>query len=121
MGLGDVSDSVIPKVALLSKPNNGGSITSRYLVPDRCHAAHAVTGGMCVASCCQLKGSVADGLADIAYQEQEDIVIEHPSGILKVEISVSGHDQNMQVLYAGVLRTARKLFQGEVFIPLTHG
>ncbi len=117
MGLGDVSQSVVPKVALLSRPTKGGSITSRYLVPDRCHAAHAVTGGMCVASCCQLKGSIADGLADNAYQDPEKIIIEHPSGFLDVEISVSSHDQQMQVEYAGVVRTARKLFQGEVFIP----
>ncbi|MDJ0832758.1 MAG: 4-oxalomesaconate tautomerase [Gammaproteobacteria bacterium] len=120
MGLGDVSESVVPKVALLSKPRKGGSITSRYLVPDRCHAAHAVTGGMCVASCCQLKGSIADGLADIAYRDQEQIIIEHPSGVLDVEISVSGHDQQMQVEYAAVVRTARKLFQGEVFIPISQ-
>ena len=120
MGLGDVAQSVVPKVALLSKPTKGGSVTSRYLVPDRCHAAHAVTGGMCVASCCQLKGSVAEGLVDIAYQDHEDIVVEHPSGILNIEISVSGHDQDMQVGYAGVVRTARKLFRGEVFIPISQ-
>lgn len=118
MGLGDVSQSVLPKVALLSHPRHGGTITSRYLVPDRCHAAHAVTGGMCVASCCELRGSVADGLANVSYhQDQENIVIEHPSGTLEVQIAVKGHDAEMSVEFAGVVRTARKLFQGDVFIP----
>ena len=33
MGLGDATGKVIPKVALLSKPRNKGTITSRYLSP----------------------------------------------------------------------------------------
>ena len=117
MGLGDVTGSVIPKVGLLSEPRHGGSITSRHLVPDRCHAAHAVTGGMAVASCCQMSGTVADGLAATDYQDQQTIVIEHPSGNLEVEISVSGEGTNMTVNFCGVIRTARKLFRGEIFVP----
>ena len=117
MGLGDVSGSVVPKVGILSEPRNGGCITSRYLVPDRCHAAHAVTGGMAVASCCQMRGTVAEGLAATNYAELDTLVIEHPSGKLEVEISTDGEGGQMAVNFCGVIRTARKLFRGEVFVP----
>jgi len=52
MGLGDATGKVLPKVALLAPPARGGTIASRYLTPWTCHAAHAVTGALCVAAAC---------------------------------------------------------------------
>jgi 2-methylaconitate cis-trans-isomerase PrpF len=34
MGMGDVSKLVVPKIGLLAKPRKGGTITSRFFVPD---------------------------------------------------------------------------------------
>ncbi len=116
MGLGDVSGKVIPKVGLLSEPTLGGSITSRYFVPQNCHPTHAVTGAQCVATCAVMKGTIADGFAKVERNGVENIVIEHPSGKIDVELSVTGHDEKMTFNYAGVLRTARRLFQGEVLV-----
>src|SRR6185369_14292822 len=63
MGLGDVSNSVIPKPVLVSKGEASGSITSRYFTPRKCHASHAVTGAIGVASAFALPGTVASGMA----------------------------------------------------------
>ena len=49
MGLGDVSGQVQPKIIILSPPRTGGSITSRYFVPDKTQETHAITGGIAVA------------------------------------------------------------------------
>ena len=46
MGLGDVSNSVIPKPVLVSAGDDDASLTSRYFTPRRCHASHAVTGAI---------------------------------------------------------------------------
>ena len=62
MGMGDVSASVLPKLALLGAPRFGGTLSSRYFVPWSCHAAHAATGATCVAAACCIPGSVAAGL-----------------------------------------------------------
>ncbi|MCY3732097.1 MAG: 4-oxalomesaconate tautomerase, partial [Rhodospirillaceae bacterium] len=59
MGLGDVTRTVIPKVALIARPRRGGAIYSCYLTPHHVHAAHAVTGAICVASCCAMHDTVA--------------------------------------------------------------
>jgi 4-oxalomesaconate tautomerase len=117
MGLGDVSDMVIPKIGLLAPPRAGGSITSRYFTPHRLHAAHAVTGGICVATACALEGSVADGLVDLPPGNPRSIRIEHPSGQIDVRLETGGHGAALQVISAGLLRTARKLMSGEVYVP----
>ena len=117
MGLGDVTNMVIPKIGLLSPPRAGGTITSRYFTPHRLHAAHAVTGGVCVATACVLEGSVADGLVDLPPGNPRPIRIEHPSGRIDVLLETSGHGPELQVVSAGVLRTARKLMSGEVWVP----
>jgi 2-methylaconitate cis-trans-isomerase PrpF len=117
MGLGDVADKVIPKFGILAAPRAGGSITSRYFTPDKLHQAHAVTGAACVASCCVLPGSVADGLALIKGSDSETIVIEHPSGVLEIRLVLSGRGSDMKVERAGIVRTARKIMAGEVYVP----
>jgi len=84
MGLGDVSQKVIPKLGVLAAPRDGGAISSRHLTPHALHAAHAVTGAACVASACALKGSVSDGLAQMPEGDIRTVWIEHPSGKIDV-------------------------------------
>jgi 2-methylaconitate cis-trans-isomerase PrpF len=117
MGLGDVTGKVVPKVALLAAPRRGGSITSRYFVPTDCHPSHAVTGGICVSTCAVMDGTVADGLGDMKKTGEERIIIEHPSGELQVELSVTGHGADLTFDYGGILRTARRIFEGNILIP----
>jgi 2-methylaconitate cis-trans-isomerase PrpF len=117
MGFGDVSDSVMPKVGLLSPPRGSGCITSRYLTPHKLHAAHAVTGAVCVATACLLEGSVAYDLALRPGGNPCTIWIEHPSGMVDVRMETHGSGPAMKVLKAGILRTARPIMQGNVFVP----
>jgi 2-methylaconitate cis-trans-isomerase PrpF len=116
MGFGDVADKVIPKVGLLSAPRDGGTITSRYLTPHALHAAHAVTGAVCVASACALDGSIAHELAVAEDANPRTIWIEHPSGKVDVRLAVRGKGADMDVV-AGTLRTARPIMKGEVLVP----
>jgi len=113
MGFGDVSDKVIPKVGLLSRPRGTGAITSRYLTPHKLHAAHAVTGAVCVATACLLEGSVAYDLAVRPEGNPCTIWIEHPSGMVDVRMDIQGAGPNLQVTRAGILRTARPIMRGE--------
>jgi 2-methylaconitate cis-trans-isomerase PrpF len=116
MGLGDVSTLVIPKLALLARPQSGGTLSSRYFTPHHLHAAHAVTGGICVGAGALLDGTVAAALADRGAAHNGIVTIEHPSGTLEVALVLSsGATRGIQS--AGVIRTARKLMDGEVFVP----
>jgi 4-oxalomesaconate tautomerase len=116
MGFGDVTDKVIPKVGLLSLPRAGGAITSRYLTPHAVHAAHALTGAVCIASACALEGSIAHELATPDDVNPRTIWIEHPSGQIDVRLTTEGRGPNMKIV-AGTLRTARPIMRGEVLVP----
>lgn len=117
MGLGDVSEKVTPKVILLAKPRFGGTVTSRYLVPHKTHAAHAVTGGICLACCCLLEDGVAAEFVELPGGPPYPIKIEHPSGELEIMLDADAGRGNVTLRSAGTLRTARKIMRGEVYVP----
>jgi 2-methylaconitate cis-trans-isomerase PrpF len=115
MGLGDVSKSVIPKPVLISDGDDANSIRSRYFTPRRCHASHAVTGAIGVASAFSLPGTVASG-ADIGPGTR-DVVVVHPAGRIDIEVQIDGTDESARIARASLMRTARKIFNGELYIP----
>jgi hypothetical protein len=116
MGLGDVSDKVVPKVGLLAPARDGGTITSRYLTPHALHMAHAVTGAVCIASACAVEGSIAAEIAVPDKANPRTVWIEHPSGKVDVLLEVKGQGADMDVV-AGTLRTARPIMRGQVLVP----
>jgi 2-methylaconitate cis-trans-isomerase PrpF len=119
MGLGDAAGKVLPKVALLGAPARGGTIASRYLTPWTCHAAHAVTGALCVAAACRVPGSVAQ---HVTRGTDDAIVIEHPAGMIETRVEVAKAEANRvpRIVRAGVVRTARLLLAGRVFVTVSR-
>lgn len=113
MGLPDTGHSVLPKVALLAPPREGGTISSRFYVPWNCHVAHSTTGALCTAAATLILGTVAAGLAEPARREAPAIVIEHPSGCLSVRVEL---EQGTHAAHASVVLTARPLFDGCAFV-----
>lgn len=117
MGLGDVSESVTPKFAVLAKPRGeGGTIHARYFMPWKTHPTMAVTGAQCIASCALHPGSVADGLCERPEPGTVEVVIEHPSGQIEVLVTYTA-ENNFTFKSAGLIRTARKLADGQLYIP----
>lgn len=114
MGLGDVSGQVIPKVGLLAPPERDGDISSRYFTPWRVHAAHAVTGAVCLATAAAVEGSIAHEVCRPSEAGTRDVRIEHPSGQIDVRLETAGAGAGLQVIRAGVMRTARLIMRGEV-------
>src|SRR5690606_14699447 len=49
MNLGDVRDSSVPKMTMVSAPTRGGAISTRTFIPHRCHDAIGVLGAVSVA------------------------------------------------------------------------
>jgi 4-oxalomesaconate tautomerase len=116
-GMGDVSKLVVPKIALLARPAHGGTIASRYFVPYACHKAHAVTGTVCVAAACAIPGSVAAQLASLPPAPQGVVTIEHPSGKIDIDLDADLSTGNERLRRAALIRTARRIFEGRVFVP----
>jgi 2-methylaconitate cis-trans-isomerase PrpF/tripartite-type tricarboxylate transporter receptor subunit TctC len=115
MGLGDVSNSVIPKPVLVSAGDSPDSVSSRYFTPRRCHASHAVTGAIGVASAFALPGTVASAAA--REPGRHALVVLHPAGQIDVEVELKGTGVEATVERAALVRTARKIMQGELHLP----
>ena len=117
MNLGDVKAKTVPKISLVSAPRAGGHIATATFIPHRVHEAIGVLGAVSVATACVLPGSVAERVADRPAGAGTRVDVEHPSGFFSVDVDVSADAQGVQVRRASLLRTARKLMEGQVFIP----
>lgn len=116
MGLGDVSGSVVPKIALISRSTDDTCLTARCLIPHRCHDSIGVFAAVSIATACLLPGSVADGLANVPGGEIKRMRIAHPTGAFEVRLEVEETSTGPNVTRAGFVRTARPLFDGKVFV-----
>ncbi len=116
MGMGDVSKSVTPKFGLMAPAREGGTLAVRYFMPWKTHPTMAVTGAQCMASCALTPGTVADGLLDRPDSSPADVVLEHASGKIDVLVDFL-NDGEFNVNAAGLVRTARKLADGHVYVP----
>ena len=112
MNLGDVTKKSVPKMTMVSKPENGGAISTRTFIPHRCHKTIGVLGAVSVATACLLRGSTAYELADTGNGKQRSMAVEHPTGEMTVVASLN---EAGEVVSAAILRTARKLMDGKGF------
>lgn len=113
MNLGDVKDKSVPKMTMVSAATHGGALSTRTFIPHRCHASIGVLGAVSVATAAVLPGSPAAAVARVTAGERISLSVEHPIGEMTVILNMDSHGQ---VVSAALLRTARKLFDGEVFV-----
>ena len=116
MNLGDVNNKTVPKMCLVSAPRQGGAISTRTFIPHRVHEAIGVLGAVSVATACVIPGSVAAAVAKIGGGSQR-FDIEHPTGFFTVDMEVAVQGKSVEIKRAALLRTARKLMRGDVFVP----
>jgi 4-oxalomesaconate tautomerase len=102
MHLGDVTQQTIPKMCLIAPPRQ----------------AIGVLGAVSVATACALPGSVAEGVAVLPAGAAQGYSIEHPSGEFTVQLALTGQNGAVQVRRSGVVRTARLLSRGVVYVPV---
>jgi 4-oxalomesaconate tautomerase len=115
MNLGDVRGKVVPKIALVSEPRAGGHIATRSFIPHECHASIGVFAAVTVATAAVLPSSPAHAVATMPGGRVRTISVEHPTGEFSVRLEVEGTAEKPVVTRAGLLRTARKLFDGTAF------
>lgn len=110
MGLGEVSKSVVPKVGIIGCAAPG-SVAVAYLMPWQVHKSLAVTGAVCVATAALTRDTV---LSLDRRPEDGIVTLQHPSGAMDVSVLFDGAGQ---LTAAGVIRTARRIFEGHVIVP----
>ncbi len=112
MGLGDVSQSVLPKPLLIGAPRGHGDLAVRYFTPASCHTALATTGAVSLG----LAATIPTSLVGERFPNMtlpESLAWEHPTGLLRVRIEKAQGDNSPTVL---VMRTSRRLFEGAALV-----
>lgn len=129
MNLGDVKDQTIPKICLVSPPENGGAINTRMFIPHILHETIGVLAAVSVATACVIPDTVCKGITNyelpITNKNENSsllthissISIEHLSGEFTVNLEYEFLDNQIKILKSGVIRTARILSKGQVYIP----
>jgi 4-oxalomesaconate tautomerase len=132
MNLGDVSQQTTPKMCLVSLPLNGGVINTRMFIPHVVHEAIGVLAAVSVATACVIPNAIIQEFTTDELRMTTDkliqygrlsgirnskLSIEHPSGEFTVNLDYEFVDNQIVIHKSGVIRTARLLSKGEVFIP----
>ena len=127
MGLGDVTTSTVPKMTLVAPPRTAaGDICTRTFIPHRCHEAIGVLGAVSVATAAVLPGAVGHEMLPAgagrdrgpaeASRIDRVVALEHPAGTFDAAVALTTRPGGeLAVESAGIIRTARKLFDGVVF------
>jgi 4-oxalomesaconate tautomerase len=117
MNLGDVTDKVVPKMCLVAAPRAGGAICTRSFIPHQAHEAIGVFAAVSVGTAAVLPASPAYQVAKLPAGKVKTLSVEHPTGEFTVRLELGGSDENPTVERAGLLRTARLLFDGLIYVP----
>ena len=117
MNLGDVIGKTVPKMTLVASPRDGGTICTRSFIPHDCHAAIGVFAAVSVGTGCVIPGTVAHRVAETPEGDAKLMSVEHPTGEFSVEMEMEDANGMPKIKRAALLRTARRLFEGNVLIP----
>ncbi|KAF3798466.1 hypothetical protein GCG54_00013207 [Colletotrichum gloeosporioides] len=109
----DEQSPMLPMVVVVSKPTSSeGHVQPCLFLDSLCHPSMAGTGGVCTNAASRIKESVT--LAE------HEFVIQHPAGHLPLSVKTDDcEDCNGAPSFEtlGFMRTARYIFQGDLFIP----
>lgn len=117
MNLGDVKDKTVPKMILVAPSRHGGAISTRSFIPHRAHATIGVFAALSVATACLLPEGPARDVASAPGGRSRRMLVEHPTGVSPVLLTVEGSGERETVTEGAIISTARALFVGQVLVP----
>ena len=121
-----------PKIAVLCPPRpfttlDGGLVTAgdqdvgvRMLSMERAHRAVPVTGALCLAVACRIRGTVAQAVASAPATGGGPVRVGNPSGVVQVAAEVTETAEGWRAESASLYRTARALMRGEVAVSVAR-
>jgi len=112
MNLGDVREKSVPKMTMVAPAQDGGSFMTRSFIPHKCHDTIGVFAAVSAATAALLADSPVAAMAVVPDGSRKMMAVEHPNGATACVLHC---DDNGRVERAGMVRTARKLFDGQIF------
>jgi 2-methylaconitate cis-trans-isomerase PrpF/2-methylcitrate dehydratase PrpD len=90
-------------------------IQARFILYNKCHTAMAGTGAVCLAAASRIEGTVVNSLISKERLQNDGLIIQHPSGNMKVWVEKHSDSNKFKVL--AFERTARRVVDGKVYVP----
>ena len=112
MNLGDVREKSVPKMTMVAPAQDGGAFMTRSFIPHKCHDTIGVFAAVSAATASLLPDSPVAAMAAVPDGTRKMMAVEHPNGATACVLHC---DASGQVQKAGMVRTARKLFDGMIF------
>ena len=111
-----------PKIAVVAAPiaeaGAGADIAARAFSMQRMHHAFTVTGLLCLAAASAIPGTIPHEIAGRSESGPTATTVAHAAGLSTVLADVEMHEGTPRVRSVSIERTARRLMQGEAFIPM---
>lgn len=95
-------------------------IVSQVISAGSPHLATPLTGAMCLACAAVVPGTLVAEIAGGAAVGERPLRIGHPSGIIELSPVVNRDGGAESVEEVAIYRTARRLMEGQVFVPRRH-
>jgi 2-methylaconitate cis-trans-isomerase PrpF len=119
----------VPKIAFVTRPRPylqldgvlreaaDVDLVARIMSMGHLHRAYALTGAICTTVAAQIPGTlVYDGVSDRARASKR-LRLGHPSGVMDLSASIHKEGARWDVEKASATRTARRLMEGDIYIP----
>jgi 2-methylaconitate cis-trans-isomerase PrpF len=128
---GQISQDV-PKVAFVSEARDYETVSgklirssdieivARIMSMGTLHKAYAVTGAICTAGAAKIEGSVVQEILADDASDKDEIRLGHPGGVIPVGVEMEKDHNSYRYRKALVYRTARRLMDGQVYVPERH-
>lgn len=110
--VGPADDSISLSGAAIK--GDDADLSARLISMGQVHRVLPLTGSMCLGVACRIPGTVPNL---ICKEQDGDIRLANPSGILPVDANVDVDGNVVTVKSCTVYRTARPLMAGQVFVP----
>jgi 2-methylaconitate cis-trans-isomerase PrpF len=119
----------VPKIAFVTRPRpylqlDGElreaadvDLVARIMSMGHLHRAYALTGAICTTVAAQIPGTLVYDVVSDRARASKRLRLGHPSGVMDLSASIHKEEERWDVEKASATRTARRLMEGDIYIP----
>jgi 2-methylaconitate cis-trans-isomerase PrpF len=119
----------VPKIAFVSRQRpylqldgvlreaSDVDLVARIMSMGRLHRAYALTGAICTTVAAQIPGTLVYDVVSDRARASGSLRLGHPSGVMDLSASMHKEGGSWCVEKASAARTARRLMEGDIYVP----
>src|SRR5260370_22381467 len=120
----------VPKIAFVTQPRpyrqldgvlreaTDVDLVARIMSMGHLHRAYALTGAICTTVAAQIPGTLLHEAVSHRARASGGLRLGHPSGVMDLSASIHKEGERWYVEKASAARTARRLMEGDIYIPV---